>query len=151
MIGLDTSSLLPLAMRAHPLHEATRREIEQADDTFAVAPLVLAEFVHCSTDPKRFAEPLTCVQALDWTDALLDLPHVQMIVPDQAALRLWLRWMREFRLGRKRTLDTQLAATLHLAGVKHLLTANPSDFRIFSVFELIVPQLSGSEENQTQP
>ena len=146
MIGLDTSSLIPLAMRGHPLHAATRREVEQAGDSFAVVPLVLSEFVHCATDPKRFSQPLTCAQALDWTDALLALPDLHLIVPDQSSLRLWLRWMRDYRLGRKRTLDTQLAATLHLAGVNRLLTANPADFRIFAVFELIVPQATALPE-----
>ncbi len=42
-------------------------------------------------------------------------------------------------LGRKRILDTQLAATLHRHGVRRLLTSNPDDFRVFGVFELIVP------------
>jgi hypothetical protein len=32
-----------------------------------------------------------------------------------------------------------LAATLHRHGVRRLLTSNPDDFRVFGVFELIVP------------
>ncbi|MFN0066337.1 MAG: hypothetical protein ACKVYV_01755 [Limisphaerales bacterium] len=51
----------------------------------------------------------------------------------------WLRWLRQHHLGRKRILDTQLAATLHRRGVRRLITSNPDDFRVFGVFELLVP------------
>jgi hypothetical protein len=37
-------------------------------------------------------------------------------------------------LGRKRLLDTQLAATYAAAGVTELLTANSADFAVFGVF-----------------
>lgn len=36
-------------------------------------------------------------------------------------------------------LDTQLAATLWVAGVRHLLSSNAADFQIFG-FNLFVPQ-----------
>jgi hypothetical protein len=48
-------------------------------------------------------------------------------------------WLRQFALGRKRILDTHLAAVLHGAGVQRLLTSNPDDFAVFGVFELIKP------------
>ncbi|HMJ89218.1 MAG TPA: hypothetical protein VK530_05355 [Candidatus Acidoferrum sp.] len=47
--------------------------------------------------------------------------------------------MNRFQLGRKRILDTQLAAILHTAGVHRLFTSNPRDFEVFGVFELLVP------------
>jgi hypothetical protein len=50
-----------------------------------------------------------------------------------------LRWMRQFNLGRKRILDTHLAAILHTNGVHRLLTSNPADFAIFHVLETITP------------
>ena len=46
-------------------------------------------------------------------------------------------WMVQFRLGRKRILDTQYAALLHLHQISRLLTNNPDDFRLFGVFEII--------------
>ena len=49
----------------------------------------------------------------------------------------WLQWMTEFQLGRKRILDTQYAALLHLHGVRRLLTNNVEDFRGFNVFSLV--------------
>jgi len=50
-----------------------------------------------------------------------------------------LRWMRQFNLGRKRILDTHLAAVLHGAGVRRLLTANPADFAVFGALETVTP------------
>jgi len=44
-------------------------------------------------------------------------------------------WMEKFSLGRKRILDTTLAATYHERGIQALATANPADFAIFGVFE----------------
>ncbi len=43
----------------------------------------------------------------------------------------------EFRLGRKRILDTQYAALLHTQNVRRWLTNNADDFRVFGVFELV--------------
>ena len=42
-------------------------------------------------------------------------------------------------LGRKRILDTRLAAVLHSHGARRLLTSNPADFTVFSVLEVVAP------------
>ncbi|MBI5386642.1 MAG: hypothetical protein HZA90_18380 [Verrucomicrobia bacterium] len=47
--------------------------------------------------------------------------------------------MRQFNLGRKRILDTHLAAVLNIAGVRRLLASNPADFAVFGVLETVVP------------
>jgi hypothetical protein len=47
--------------------------------------------------------------------------------------------MREFGLGRKRILDTHLAAVPHTAGARRLLTSNPADFAVFGVLEAVTP------------
>jgi len=44
--------------------------------------------------------------------------------------------MEEFRLGRKRILDTYLAATYHERGIRRLATGNAADFALFKVFDL---------------
>ena len=43
------------------------------------------------------------------------------------------------QLGRKRLLDTLLAATYRQGGVRSLLTTNPEDFGVFDCFALITP------------
>jgi hypothetical protein len=45
--------------------------------------------------------------------------------------------MHTFRLGRKRLLDTLLAATYHLAGVQRLAATDWRDFETFGVFEIL--------------
>jgi predicted nucleic acid-binding protein len=45
--------------------------------------------------------------------------------------------MRQFNLGRKRILDTHLAAILHTAGINRLMTSNPGDFAVFGVIQVI--------------
>jgi len=47
--------------------------------------------------------------------------------------------VQRHQLGRKRILDTQLAATLWSAGIQRLVTSNPVDFRLLG-FEALVPQ-----------
>lgn len=47
--------------------------------------------------------------------------------------------MKKFDLGRKRILDTHLAAILYTNGVRRLLTSNPSDFTVFGALETVTP------------
>jgi len=51
----------------------------------------------------------------------------------------WRNALAQFSLGRKRLLDTLLAATYRQAGVQSLLTTNPADFGVFGVFSCITP------------
>ena len=46
--------------------------------------------------------------------------------------------MQCHKFGRKRILDTQLAATLWSAGVRQIITANPGDFQIFGI-QILTP------------
>ena len=100
-----------------------------------LAPQVLSEFVHIVTDPRRFANPLPMERALDQAAFWWNAAEVQHAFPTPESTRTFLAWMRTHRLGRKRLLDTQLAATLYAHGVRRIATANRGDFAIFGVFE----------------
>jgi predicted nucleic acid-binding protein len=100
-------------------------------------PLIVTEFLHVATDNRRFSPPLTMTEALDWMEDFTSNSTVSLIQPTDESFRQMLRWMREFRLGRKRILDTHLAATLHTSGVRRLLTSNPEDFKVFDVLEIV--------------
>ncbi len=78
-------------------------------------------------------------EALDWIEEFLNNPAVSLLEPSRASMDQTLRWMRQFNLGRKRILDTQLAAALHSNGVRRLLTSNPADFAGFTVLETVTP------------
>ena len=74
-----------------------------------------------------------------WIEEFLKNPAVSLLEPSQASMDQTLRWLRQFNLGRKRILDTQLAAVLHSNGVCRLLTSNPADFAVFTVLETVTP------------
>ena len=101
--------------------------------------MIATEFLHVVTDERRFAPPLTMPEALDWIQEFLANPSVSLLEPTQASTNQTLRWMRQFNLGRKRILDTHLAAILHTSGVRRLLTSNPADFAVFGVLETVTP------------
>jgi len=139
MIGLDTTVLLAYEIREATGHDSVRKHIEMASrsgtEQFALAPQVLQEFLHVVTDAKRFERPLTMGEALRRCRAWWDAAEVVHCHPgDRAAEQAWL-WMEEFRLGRKRILDTYLAATYHERGIRRLATANAEDFAVFHVFD----------------
>jgi hypothetical protein len=64
---------------------------------------------------------------------------VVQVFPDAAATSQFLAWLQQFSLGRKRLLDTLLAATYRQAGVNSLLTTNAADFAVFGTFICIPP------------
>jgi hypothetical protein len=103
----------------------------------ALAPQVLTEFGHVVTDPRRFASPLSMEDALEKAQGWWEASEVKPIYPSLDSTRLGLLWLRQHRLGRKRLLNTQLAATYYPAGVNSLLTSNMSDFDIFGVFRSV--------------
>ncbi len=146
--GIDTGFLVALEIIEHADHAAARALLARligAGDRLALAPQVLAEFLHIVTDPRRFAQPLDMTAArriaLEWWLGR----EVEQVFPDDGATQLFLSWMERHRLGRKRLLDTQLAATYRRAGVTSLLTTNPGDFGIFGEFTCLTPALQTKE------
>lgn len=57
--------------------------------------------------------------------------------PGRQAVTDFLGWLTRYQLGRKRLLDTMLAATFHNAGVKRIVTNKDRDFRVFEAFEIV--------------
>jgi len=142
MTGLDSNILVQLALADHPANPATMAAVQaevQSGKKLVFPPLTVTEFLHVITDERRFSPPLTMVEALEWMEDFLANPTVILLEPTQESLRQTLRWMRQFNLGRKRILDTNLAAVLHTAGARRLLTSNPGDFTVFGVFETVTP------------
>ena len=143
MTGLDCNILVQLALADHPANATTVASVqaEVKSGSRPVFPsLVINEFLHVITDARRFSPPLTMAEALDWVDNFLANPAVGLLEPTPESLRQTLRWLRHFNLGRKRILDTHLAAVLHTTGVRRLLTSNPGDFTVFGVFEIVTPE-----------
>jgi predicted nucleic acid-binding protein len=140
--GLDTGFLVAAELMEHAEHIAARDTLARllaAGDFIGIAPQVLAEFIHVVTDSRRFAQPLDMTAARRLAEQWWTAREVVRVFPDDGATRQFLAWLQQFSLGRKRLLDTLLAATYQAAGIQSLLTTNPSDFAVFGVFTCITP------------
>lgn len=140
--GIDTGFLVAAAVAEHPDDASTRLKLAgllAAGDRFALAPQVLAEFIPIVTDPRRFGQPLDMASARDLTEQWWTARDVDPAFPSEAAVRQFLDWLRQHQLGRKRLLDTMLAATYRQAGIVSLLTTHPSDFAVLGNFSCITP------------
>ncbi|HUP22599.1 MAG TPA: type II toxin-antitoxin system VapC family toxin [Thermoanaerobaculia bacterium] len=140
MIGVDTSFLVGLAVQEHPDHQRCwalfEREIVGGEATMAMTPQVLAEFCHIVTDERRFERPLAMHEALELCEQWWNARECRPVAVDAEAGALFLTWMHQHRLGRKRLLDTLLAATYHRAGIERLATTDWRDFARYGVFEV---------------
>lgn len=142
MHGLDTGFLVAAEVAEHAKHAAARAALARllgAGDRVAIAPQVLAEFIHIVTDSRRFAQPLDMTAARQLAEQWWTASDVVQVFPDESATRQFLAWLQQFSLGRKRLLDALLAATFNQAGIQSLLTTNPADFGVFGVFTCITP------------
>ena len=143
MIGVDTTFLVQLEIRESPEHDRAhtllKREVLDANDHVAIAPQVLGEFVHVVTDPRRFQQPLDMAAALTKAMFWWNAREVKHVYPNAESTALFIEWMLKHDLGRKRILDTQLAATLWAAGVRRVVTSNAKDFKLFPDFEILSP------------
>jgi hypothetical protein len=135
MIGADTTFLVQLELVEVPAHQTAhallQREVLLPQVPLALAPQVLAEFIHVVTDPRRFQNPLAMDEAVAKARFWWNAAEVQQVFPSDESTVLFLDWMQRHQLGRKRILDTQYAAILWTSGVRQLLTANPADFQLF--------------------
>ncbi len=140
--GMDTGFLTAAEVQEYPDCAAARATLSRlvaAGDRVAIAPQVLAEFIHVATDPRRFVQPLDMPTARRIAEQWWTAREVVRAFPDDVATWQFLAWHRRHSLGRKRLLDTLLAATYAEAGFRSLLTTNPADFAVFGVFTCMPP------------
>jgi predicted nucleic acid-binding protein len=142
--GVDTTFLVEVEATESTGHNAASAWLRTAirkEDRLALAPQVLAEFVHVVTDSARFNRPLDTSAAVARAAAWWTGAEVRQVYPNEAAIRLFLDWMRQHRLGRKRILDTMLAATYFANGVTEIVTTNARDYAIFGALRAHTPEL----------
>ncbi|MBX3269933.1 MAG: PIN domain-containing protein [Sandaracinaceae bacterium] len=138
--GLDTSFLVQVEIAQHPGHETARGQLDERldrGDSFALAPQVLAELIHVVTDPRRFERPLSQAQARRRAEAWWQASEVVQTLPNEHTVPQFLAWLTEHDLGRKRLLDTLLAATYATNEIDSILTGNARDFAVFGCFTLV--------------
>ncbi len=140
--GIDTGFLVAAAIGEHPHHRAANAKLASLSvqgDRFSLAPVVLTELVHVATDGRRFVSPPSVQEARNFAISWWGASNVDHVFPDDAATELFLQWHAQHRLGRKRLIDTMLAATYYAAGVDSILTTNAKDFAVFGCFSCITP------------
>ncbi len=137
MIGVDTSFLVAWAIHEHPNHSQCRLLLEEAAanrETFGLTSGIFAEFIHVVSDPRRFANPLDVKSATAIVSFWANAGEVRLLPQSNDVTRLWLEWLDKYRLGRKRLLDTLIAATWQVSGIRDIYTLNPDDFAVFRRF-----------------
>ncbi|NKI96216.1 TA system VapC family ribonuclease toxin [Rhizobacter sp. SG703] len=103
----DVNVLVAAFRSDHPHHIVARPWLEQAvaavssGTTLTVMPMVVASFLRLVTSPRIFRSPTPIEQAVDFVDALLAVPGVQL-------MELGSEWPRLRRL----CLDKQFAGNL---------------------------------------
>jgi predicted nucleic acid-binding protein len=138
--GIDTDFLVAVEVREHPFHlmaDALLTDLLAKGHDLAVAPQTLAEFIHVVTDDKRMPRPLGMAEAIHRATHWWQAAEVVRVFPNSEATTDFLSWLQLYGLGRKRLLDTLLAATFHRAGIRHIITNNERDYRMFGMFEVI--------------
>lgn len=138
--GIDTDFLVAVEVREHLFHpqaDALLGELLKADHDLALAPQTLAEFIHIVTDERRMSRPLEREEAVARATHWWEATEVVRVFPDADATSDFLTWLQRHRLGRKRLLDTLLAATFYRAGIRRVITNNERDYREFGIFEIL--------------
>jgi len=141
--GVDTTFLVELEVIEADVHEPAltylQHEVFDRGVRLALSPQVLTEFVHIVTDPRRFERPLPMHEALARAEFWWRAEEVRQVFAGPDATALFLEWMARHRLGRKRILDTYLAATYWTAGVGSIISSNVRDFSVFGCFAIVRP------------
>jgi predicted nucleic acid-binding protein len=138
--GIDTDFLVAVEIVEHPFHreaDALLQSLLADGHDLALAPQTLAEFIHIVTDGKRMPQPLVLAEAINRAEHWWQAAEVVRVFPDGQAVADFFSWLTRHQLGRKRLLDTMLAATFHSAGVKRVVTNNERDFKLLGVFEMV--------------
>jgi predicted nucleic acid-binding protein len=140
--GIDTTFLVQVEVSSHPGNAAARAKLDElldAADTLVLAPQVINEFIHIVTDSRRFAVPLEMDDAIARAEYWWSAPEVDHVFPNPRSMAQFFGWLKQHKLGRKRLLDTLLAATFHSHGVTSVVTTNARDFSVFGCFDVVEP------------
>ena len=141
--ALDTNVLVYATIPAFPEHEDVRRyllsQLRQPEVRLAVTPNILHEFVHVTTDGRRFDPSLKMSEALEVARRFLNGRNIECLSITAAHLQRAIEMLEKYSLGRKRIADTLMAATLLDNDVPEIITCNSKDFSVFDGLTVIDP------------
>ncbi|MCF0242954.1 MAG: type II toxin-antitoxin system VapC family toxin [Treponema sp.] len=140
MIGIDTCFLVDLDVASSPRHKGAVKLFEKWMATkkeICIFYNVFLEYQHIVTDQHRFENPLSMEQAIERTWFWSEQERIKVIYPDDDSYKRAQIWLNQHHLGRKRLIDTHMAACYAENGVDIIWTANPHDFEVFEVFDVV--------------
>ena len=141
--GVDANVLIYSAVESMPEHKKVlsffERRVLTGELSCAVSFPVLLEFVHITTDSKRFKPALSMEESADIAEQYWQAADWHRLIPKSTTGSRAFALLRDHRLGRERLLDTYLAATLLDYGLTTLITCDTEEFNIFSDLQLINP------------
>lgn len=138
--GIDTDFLVACEIVDHPFHKSADALLQKllADcHDFALAPQTLAEFIHIVTDQRRMPVPLLVTDVISRAEHWWQAAEVVRVFPDGNSVSDFFAWLRQYQLGRKRLLDTLLAASFRNAKVARIITNNAKDYEVLASFEIV--------------
>lgn len=138
--GADTSFLVAIEIEEHAHHATALRALSELlarRERVGITPQVLTEFVHVVTDARRFQKPLPMESALEKSRHWWNAEETDQVLPTAQVMGRFHDWMQQHQLGRKRLLDTLLAASFREAGITSVLTLNATDFTVFGEFSFV--------------
>lgn len=145
-IALDTDVLIPWLIRSSTRHEEASAfvaaEISRDGGRIAIAPQVCWEFLQVVTDVRRFEQPCSMEAASTLVRAVWNARETERLPAGADVVPRVLDLLREHRLGRKRILDTALAASIEAGGVRRLATYNVRDYQCFTFLDPVSPAAS---------
>ena len=143
IFGVDANVLIYSAIQSMPEHKRVlsffERRVLTGEITCAVTFPVLLEFMHVTTDARRFSRPLTVEESAGMVEQYWHSVDWRQLLPQPGTGTRTLDLLRRYGLGRKRLLDTYLAATLLDNGVTTLITCDQNDFKVFEGLRTINP------------
>jgi len=81
--------------------------------------------------------PLVVTDAISRAENWWQAAEVVRVFPDGNAASDFFAWFRQHQLGRKRLLDTLLAASFRQAKVTKIITNNAKDYEVLGAFEVV--------------
>lgn len=140
---MDANVLIYSAIKSMPQHKTVRSffqgRVLTGQLTCAVSFTVLLEFLHVTTDSKRFDFPLTMEESIEIVQNYWNASNWKRLLPAVTTGNRTLDLLQKHRLGRKRLLDAYLVAMLIDNHVNTLITCDRTDFGIFDELDLIDP------------
>lgn len=141
--AIDANILIYARVEGFRQHSSARRALERAlidaRGRIVVTVSILHEVLHVITDARRFAHPLSMVQAIEFVRTYMGRSNIAVLGNDEVDLGNALSLLEEYRLGRGRMADALLASILRRHGTRRLMTHNVRDFSVFPFLEVIDP------------